>query len=188
MVAGITVCRPIWEEFAEDKEKLFFEAQKIKAEILKVSVEKTLFISVKELEGKEKEVVVKQRINQSAFRSMILQNYEKRCAISGINIPELLVASHIIPWADSTAQQKLNPENGICLSSLYDKAFDRGLITISPDDYTISLSSALLEYETKEYFDKYFGCINKTKLILPIEHIPNRDFLAYHRDNVFKGF
>ena len=119
---------------------------------------------------------------------MILQNYEKRCAISGINIPELLVASHIIPWADSTAQQKLNPENGICLSSLYDKAFDRGLITISPDDYTISLSSALREYETKEYFDKYFGCINKTKLILPIEHIPNRDFLAYHRDNDFKGF
>ena len=188
MVAGITICRPIWEEFVEDKERLFFEAQKIKAEILKVSVEKTLFISSKELEGKEKEVVVKQRINQSAFRSMILQNYEKRCAISGINIPELLVASHIVPWADSTAQQKLNPENGICLSSLYDKAFDRGLITISPDDYTIYLSSALLEYETKEYFDKYFGSINKNKLILPIEHIPNRDFLAYHRDNIFKGF
>ena len=58
-----------------NKERLFFEAQKIKAEILKVSVEKTLFISSKELEGKEKEVVVKQRINQSAFRSMILQNY-----------------------------------------------------------------------------------------------------------------
>lgn len=188
MTAGISVCRPIWNEFVDNKESLFFEAQQIKANILNQSVENILAISPKELEGKERDVVVKQRINQSAFRSMILQNYEKRCAISGINIPELLVASHIIPWADSTAQQKLNPENGICLSSLYDKAFDRGLITISPDDYTISLSSALLEYETKEYFNKYFGCIDKNRLILPIEHIPNRDFLAYHRDNIFRGF
>ena len=59
-------------------------------------------------------------------------------------------AGHIIPWANSSSQQKLNPENGICLSALYDKAFDKGLITISPDDYTICLSEALHEYETED--------------------------------------
>ena len=90
----------------------------------------------------------------------MMLNYEERCAITGINIPELLVAGHIVPWADCTPQQKLNPENGICLSALYDKAFGKALITISPDDYTIRLSSALREYETQEYYDRHFGTHN----------------------------
>lgn len=163
------------------------EAQRIKAKLLNKPIEETLHITQRDLEGREKETVIKQRVNQTAFRSMILYNYEERCAITGINIPDLLVASHIIPWADSTPKQKLNPENGICLSALYDKAFDRGLITISPDDYTIYLSSALCEYETQSYFDKHFGHIAGQKLIMPIEHRPNRDYLAYHRDRIFKG-
>ena len=187
MPAGMSVSKPIWDEFANDKERLFLEAQRIKANLLHKPIEETLHIMVKELEGKERETVIKQRVNQSAFRSMILYNYEERCAITGINIPDLLVASHIIPWSDSTPQQKLNPENGICLSALYDKAFDRGLITISPDDYTIFLSSALRKYETQDYYEKHFGTIAGKKLIMPIEHRPNRDYLAYHRDKIFKG-
>lgn len=187
MIAGMKICKPVWDEFAGNKEKLFLEAQRIKANLLHQPIEEILHITDKELEGKEKETVIKQRVNQSAFRSMILYNYEEHCAITGINIPDLLIASHIIPWADSTPAQKLNPENGICLSALYDKAFDRGLITISPDDYTICLSSALREYETQEYFDKHFDSIAGQPLIMPIEHRPNRDYLAYHRDRIFKG-
>ena len=187
MTSGKTVCMPIWEEFAGDKERLFNEAQMIKAKLLNQTIEKTLELTDKDFEGKEREAVIKQRVNQNVFRSMVLSNYEERCAISGINITELLVASHIVPWAESTSQQKLNPENGICLSALYDKAFDRGLITISPDDYTVSLSSALLEYESQDYFEKFFSCIRGKELDMPIEHKPNKDFLAYHRDNIFKG-
>lgn len=188
MPGGITMCKPIWDEFADDHERLFSEAQIIKANLLHQSVEESLKITSQDLEGKEKSVVIKQRINQSVFRSMILANYEERCAITGINIPELLVAGHIIPWSDSTPQQKLSPENGICLSSLYDKAFDKGLITISPDDYTIQLSSALREYETQDFYDKHFGIICGKSITMPIEHKPNRDYLAYHRDRVFVGF
>lgn len=187
MPAGVPICKPIWDEFAGDKERLFLEAERIKADLLHKPVEEVLRISRNDLEGREKETVIKQRVNQSVFRTMILYNYEERCAITGINIPELLVASHIIPWVDSTPQQKLNPENGICLSALYDKAFDKGFITISPDDYTVCLSSALREYETQDYFDTHFGSIAGHKLIMPIEHIPNRDYLAYHRDRIFRG-
>lgn len=187
MPAGIPVCKPIWDEYANDKERLFFEAQQIKAEFQQKSIEESLNIPQTLLVGKEKETIIKQRVNQSVFRTMILQNYENKCAITGINVPDLLIASHIIPWADSTAEQRLAPENGICLSALYDKAFDRGLITISPDDYTITLSSALLEYETKDYFDKHFGSIAGNKIIMPIEHAPNRDYLAYHKERIFKG-
>lgn len=187
MPAGIPVCKPIWDEFANDHERLFNEAQRIKADFLNQTIEATLHITAKDLEGKERTSVIKQRVNQTVFRTMVLNNYEERCAIIGINIPELLVAGHIIPWANSTPQQKLNPENGICLSALYDKAFDKGLITISPDDYTIRLSSALLEYESQDYYDKHFGCINGIQIKMPIEHKPNSDFLAYHRDHVFLG-
>lgn len=188
MPAGIPVCKPIWDEYSNDREKLFNEAQHIKAKLLGKTIEQSLGIDPHDLEGKERETVIKKRVNHDVFRQMILSNYGQHCAITGINIPELLVAGHIIPWKDSTPMQKLDPENGICLSALYDKAYDKGLITISPDDYTISLSSALLDYETQAFFDKHFAWIKGRKIQMPEEHKPNPDYLAYHRDNVFLGY
>lgn len=139
-------------------------------------------------EGEDQLSITKRRKGQDYFRRMILANYGGRCALTGISVPQLLLASHIIPWADkSHKKDRLNPCNGICLSALYDKAFDKGLFTISPDDYTIQLSSALREYGTQEYFDKQFGSISGKQITMPIEHKPNRDFLAYHRDHVFVG-
>ena len=139
-------------------------------------------------EGEDKASLTKQRKSQDYFRRMILANYGGRCALTGIDIPQLLLASHIIPWSDkSHKKERLNPCNGICFSALYDKAFDKGLITISPDDFTVQLSSALREYESQEYFDKYFGIIEGLSISLPKEYKPNRDFLAYHRDIIFMG-
>ncbi len=139
-------------------------------------------------EGEDVASESKRRKGQDYFRRMILANYGGRCALTGIDIPQLLLASHIIPWSDKTHKHdRLNPCNGICLSALYDKAFDQGLITISPDDYSVILSSALRENETKEYYDKHFGCIKGQKLTLPTEYLPSREFLAYHWDKVFVG-
>lgn len=139
-------------------------------------------------EGEDVESQVKRRKGQDYFRRMILTNYGCRCALTGIDIPQLLLASHIIPWSDkSHKRDRLNPCNGICLSALYDKAFDKGLITFSPDDYSVILSSALRDYETEEYYDKHFGIIIDKKLTMPTEYLPNPDFLAYHRDKVFVG-
>jgi putative restriction endonuclease len=128
----------------------------------------------------------KRRKGQEYFHRMILANYGGRCALTGIDIPQLLLASHIIPWSDKSHKStRLNPCNGICLSPLYDKAFDKGFITISPDDYSIQLSSVLREYESKDYYDKHFSWIKGKQISLPIIYQPNRDFLAYHRDNIF---
>ncbi len=139
-------------------------------------------------EGEDQLSITKRRKGQDYFRRMILANYGGRFALTGISVPQLLLTSHIIPWADkSHKKDRLNPCNGICLSALYDKAFDKGLFTISPDDYTIQLSSALREYGTQEYFDKQFGSISGKQITMPIEYKPNRDFLAYHRDHVFVG-
>ena len=139
-------------------------------------------------EGEDVASESKRRKWQDYFRRMILANYGGRCALTGIDVPQLLLASHIIPWSDKTHKHdRLNPCNGICLSALYDKAFDQGLITISPDNYSVILSSALQENETKAYYDKHFGCIKGQKLTLPTEYLPSREFLAYHRDKVFVG-
>ena len=139
-------------------------------------------------EGEDVVSQTKRRRGQDYFRYMILTNYGSRCALTGIDVPDLLLASHIIPWSDKKYKnQRLNPCNGICLSALYDKAFDKGYITFSPDDYSVILSSALLENESKDYYDQHFGCIVGRKLTMPSEFKPDRDFLDYHSKEVFLG-
>jgi putative restriction endonuclease len=183
MVSGIGRCMPFWNEFANDKERLFLLAEKYKAEYRSMSLEQHLSISPSELFGKDREAVIKQRVNQSAFRTMILANYENRCCITGINVPELLVASHIIPWSDNQ-EQRLNPENGLCLSALYDKAFDCGLIGVRPD-YTIVLSKELKEYHHFDFYDRHFKSIEDKRIIEPVDHKPDISCLEYHLNNIF---
>lgn len=189
MSAGINKCIPVWNEFASQKENLFYEAEKIKAKLRGKNIDDLLFDNPKNhelssLTGETRNQMVKVRVYQKAFRNMILNNYQIRCAISGLNIPDLLVASHIIPWADNV-DERLNPSNGICLSALYDKAFDKGLIAIDPNDYTVILSNDLRKYSDEDYFKLHFSHIERKKINLPIEHIPNPDFLQYHIDNIF---
>ena len=183
MPAGIPVCKPIWDEFANDKERLFCEAQRIKSELVHMPVEETLHITKKDLEGKDRISVIKQRVNQNVFRSMVLNNYENRCAITGISIPELLVASHIVPWSVNE-KERLNPENGICLSALYDRAFDQGFISIDKNNKII-LADKLRLYEKERFYAEHFACIKGQYIHLPEEHLPNPIFLEWHRDCVF---
>jgi predicted restriction endonuclease len=68
------------------------------------------------------------RTAQSFFRKIVLAAYGSRCCITGNPIEDLLVASHIMPWAKFPAQ-RLNPRNGLCLSAHFDRAFDRGLVS-----------------------------------------------------------
>lgn len=183
MVAGVKVCKPIWDEFCDDHERLFFEAECIKAKWLKQPIEKRVGLIDTNLQGREKESMVKLRVNQNVFRTIILNNYDNTCAITGINIPTLLIASHIIPWADDEAN-RLNPENGICLSPLYDRAFDKGFIGID-EDYRVVLSKELKEFSKNEYYKFHFGDIDSKKIILPEEHKPDIKFLEYHMKNIF---
>lgn len=183
MPGGLSVCMLYWNVFVGDKEKLFLEAQRIKANLLNQSIEETLHITSKELEGKEKETIIKQRVNHSAFRSMILYNYEELCAITEISIPDLLVASHIVPWTVNE-KERLNPENGICLSTLYYKAFDQGFISIDKNNKII-LADKLRQYETDEFYAAHFASIKNQPIRLPEEHLPNPVFIEWHRDCVF---
>ncbi len=183
MASGRDRCMPYWDQYANDKERLFLKAEEIRARLSKTPIETILDIKPEDFIGQERDAVIKQRVNQSSFRTMILGNYENKCAITGIDIPELLVASHIVPWS-MDARNRLNPSNGICLSPLYDKMFDKGLIGIR-DDYSIQLSYELKQNIGKDFYDKHIGFIADRKLRLPIEHFPDTSFLEYHYNNIF---
>ena len=102
MSGGRQRCLPYWNEFINDRDKLIFESEQILAKYENVSIESKykdiLFDISTELKGETRLQEVKTRINQSVFRELVLANYNRKCAITGIDIPELLVASHIIPW------------------------------------------------------------------------------------------
>lgn len=183
MDSGAKSCKPFWNEYVNDRERLAYEAQRIRASLLKRPIEETLSLTPSDFIGKDREAVIRARVNQSVFRTMILTNYENKCAVTGIDIPELLVASHIIPWSDDTSN-RLNPENGICLSPLYDRLFDRGLISVD-DDYTIMLSYELKQRADQAYFAAHFAPIDRKQINMPIEHRPNLEFLNYHHTHIF---
>lgn len=179
---------PIWNEFLNNKEELLFESERILAEKENTSIEEKFSGSLEEIspiEGKEKFRLIKTRVNQHVFRQIVLSNYSGKCALTGIDIPDLLVASHIIPWAKSE-KERLNPENGICLSSLYDKAYDKGYIGIN-QNLEIVLSKTLKNNLEKNYYNQHFRTLENSKVTIPKKYPPKKSFLEYHMDVVFKG-
>lgn len=187
MVGGIKQCQPIWDEFTANREMLIYESENILAEKESQTIETKfdeLLFDIKGLKGETKIREVKTRVNQNVFRQIVIANYSGKCGMTGIDIPELLFASHIIPWSKNE-EERLNPENGICLSALYDKAFDKGLIGLN-ENYEILISSHLKKKQQNDYYDKYFSHLEKSKLLMPQRYMPKKEFLQYHLDEIFE--
>ena len=120
----------IWNEFNSDWNSLAYESELLISKFTNQPIEKIVEINGDDIPaGKERESTIKARVNQSFFRSTILSSYNLKCCITGLSITELLVASHIVPWAKDE-KNRLNPHNGLCLNSIHDKAFDKGFISI----------------------------------------------------------
>ena len=114
---GANEIKFVWSEFANNQEDIVFESEQAVATFRQKTVEEEyidLLSPTHNLKGEERERLVKTRVNQDIFRRMILKSYKNRCALSGLNIPKLLVAGHIVPWKVNE-KERLNPENGICL-------------------------------------------------------------------------
>ncbi|MBK8390887.1 MAG: HNH endonuclease [Saprospiraceae bacterium] len=183
---GMSQVKPIWDEFFNNQEELVFLSEQILAEKENSSIEnkyQDLLFDIKDLKGQDIIRQVKTRVNQSVFRQMVLANYSAKCAITGIDVPELLLASHIIPWSKNE-QHRLNPENGICLSALYDKAFDKGLISINKS-FEVILSPSLKFKKDTSFYRNYFSSIENIKITEPIKYLPRKEFLEFHLDMIF---
>ena len=129
-------------------------------------------------QGTEREQLVKQRIGQDVFREALLKYWKNRCAITTIDIPEILRASHIKPWVNcDNDSDRLNVYNGLLLSANYDALFDKGLITF--DDTGLIIYSSSL---SKGQILDIGGDRNKTLHWIDERHLP---FMEWHRRHVF---
>ncbi len=171
----------VWKEFVEQPEALAFESERLLADRLGTSVEQVSAIETDDLpaSGKEREAIVRVRVNQSFFRQRVLSAYCFKCCVTGLTVRPLLVASHVIPWAKDTVN-RLNPRNGLCLNALHDRAFDRGLMWIAPE-FVVRLSPKLREEnnDSKETIDWLMSFEGKP-LLLPKKFQPDPELLAIH--------
>lgn len=174
--------KQIWNEFYNNWDAALIESEKLLAQVKHTTIEKLNKIEIDDLpvEGKEKERLVNVRVNQSLFRTMLLATYNSKCCITKIANKELLVASHIIPWAKDE-KNRLNPMNGLLLNALHDKAFENGLITIT-EDYSIKISSLLKNKDAPESIEQLFLSYEGKQIYLPDKFRPSKEFLKVHNE------
>ena len=175
----------VWKEFNNDWNNLAFESELLISRFTNQPIEKVAEINVDDIPlGREREAIIKQRVNQSFFRSTILSSYNIKCCMTGLTISDFLVSSHIIPWAKDE-KNRLNPHNGLCLNSIHDKAFDRGFITVTAD-YKIKVSKYFDDYKKDNAVSDFFVKYENQSIILPDKFLPSKDFLEYHHQNIFR--
>lgn len=174
--------KEIFNEFTQHWEELAYESEKLLANFFDEEIEEK-FNNEDTIQGRDAVYLTKVRVNQSFFRATILSSYDYKCCLTGIQIPNLLVASHIIPWSKNK-KNRLNPNNGICLNNLHDKAFDTGLITFGLD-FELILSSEIKINKTKPIKDYFLDLENK-KIELPNKFLPSQECLEYHRNRIFR--
>lgn len=122
--------------------------------------------------------IIKSRVGQNEYRKKLMEKYNSKCVITGIDLPRLLIASHIKPWSVSSDNERLDVENGFLLSANFDVLFDCGLISFK-DKGEILVSSFIGNENQKK--------LNITKDIKIDLKATNSllNYLEYHRDIIF---
>jgi len=178
--------RAIWEEMNADWLAFAVAAESAAREvgILRDGIEEPAEPDIEpDYTGGERTVNRSERVGQNLFREAVLTAYDHRCCVTGLAVPRMLIASHIVPWRENPAN-RLNPSNGLCLSVLHDRAFDIGLITIR-EDWTVAVSPTLGD-EHGEFWRRSVDAYEGQTIALPEKFTPNQEFLAHHREHIFQ--
>lgn len=126
--------------------------------------------------------LVRQRLGQGSFKLLVAETYQRRCAVTGEKALPVLEAAHIRPV---TADGRHRIDNGLLLRSDVHTLFDRGYITVTPQ-HQIRISRRLKDdFDNGEHYYK----LDRHPIWLPKRHEdrPNREFLEWHADSVFRG-
>jgi putative restriction endonuclease len=134
------------------------------------------------IENAKREVLIRQK--QSIFRQNVLKNFDYRCCLTNTTEIDLLVASHIIPWAHQM-DHRLNPGNGLCLSILYDKLFDKGYFTLDINGKVI-LTERLGELSSS--VQKYLNDIKDATINDPKKSPIMKEAILHHATKIFNTF
>ncbi|RYZ91873.1 MAG: HNH endonuclease [Proteobacteria bacterium] len=183
--------REVWDRYSSDWTALVDDAVKLWTGILEIT---DLSHTPVALQPEQLDLVLPTgpsqvvrltnvRLHQAFFRRTVLASYDDSCCACGIDVPSLLTASHIVPWAKSDFL-RTDPRNGLCLCALHDRAFDRGLLTVSEEGNL--LASELLHKFKSEANHDYLLKFHGVPFRLPQRFAPNPDHLAWHRENIFQ--
>jgi putative restriction endonuclease len=187
-VSGLThtsrADRNIWEEFENAWDNLVIESGRI----LEVLDQNAVLLPIEEPfshhQGPtERDVTSTVRLVQGFFRNAVLASYTSTCCVCDIDISCLLVACHIVPWA-TREELRADPQNGLCLCSLHERAFDRGLLTI--------VESGLIQIS--ETAKRSNSNLVRSALIAfdgqpfraPHRFAPRAEYLQWHSTSVFQ--
>jgi len=142
----------------------------------------------------EKLLVARTRVGQHVFASHVLDNCGHKCVFCGLELgkaaaPRMLVASHIKPWKDSSARERLDHRNGLAACPIHDVAFDAGLITVN-GGLRIHLSEKLQRGLLDDpvalaYFAR--PPLRDTILLPESADQPGSEYLAWHKDRIFEA-
>lgn len=177
--------REVWDEFNADWEGLALECDRLRRRLDPTAQspdDSEEQLVPEDYTGETKKVVTEQRIKQSFFRRAVLSSYRGRCCMSGLSDARLLVASHIVPWSQDKAN-RLNPSNGLCLSAIHDRAFDKGLITLT-DDFKVMVSEDL-KRRKEPFVIEVLLPLDRRAIELPERFMPSVEFLSRHRADLF---
>jgi putative restriction endonuclease len=121
----------------------------------------------------EKETLIKQRITQGRFREDLMKLYDGRCAVTGLDVASLLIASHIKPWSESNSKERNDTDNGLLLAAHLDKLFDQHLISFDVQGKIIISNSLTIRQRD------LLGINNSLKI--KTLTVGNQKYLAHHR-------
>jgi len=130
-----------------------------------------------QLDETDKLSLILSRRGQGKFRIALFALW-KTCAVTNVNLPEILKASHIRPWRDSSNSQRLDPYNGVLLNANLDTLFDCGLISFA-DSGEILISKKITSHCSQ------LNILQSMRLKMVFDE--NIKYLEYHRSNIFKG-
>lgn len=178
--------RTVWDEFHADWERLAVECHLLRQQLDQNFVEQAApepdELAPEDFTGETRQALTTQRIKQHFFRRAVLSSYRGRCCMSGLSDARMLIASHIVPWRSDKAN-RLNPSNGLCLSALHDRAFDKGLISIT-DDGRVMVANELLKRD-EPFVKTVFLPLEGQQIEMPQRFKPDHAFLAHHRAKIF---
>jgi len=185
--------REMWKEFQANLPVLGEQSEELLHDLFTHDEEKELdFLQrdkvrlVAQTGSTYRQATVKIRRGQQFFRQSVLTAYNVSCCISGINVPRLLVASHIKPWG-KFPNDRLNPRNGLCLSTLHDAAFDAGLITLD-EKLEVVLSKRLRSFFPQPALEQNFVPFAGQPIRSPEKLAePDGDFLRFHREEIIQS-
>lgn len=187
---GAKLEEQIWEEFHADSEAIANEAEAAYEQLTDPGdvAEHAEDSHTLELPDGPSETLATVRVRrvQGFFRRAVLTSYGHRCCLTGLAVPQLLNASHIIPWSTPGMEhRRADPSNGLCLNAIHDRAFDRGLITFD-ENLRLLVSTRLADDAASDGLGRFAAAFNKEmRLILPDRFAPSVEALEYHRDKIF---